>query len=103
MIKKVLSILLMGLIFSPQLIQLQHAFSDHKHPTCQIAKHHLHEVNLDCDFGDYFHTSHYVISPFYVQEVFVVPAHKTPQIYKSPIVETTVLQHKLLRGPPIFS
>jgi len=103
MIKKGLAFLLIGLLFGPQLVQLQHAFSGHQHPTCELSKHHLHEDLVDCEFENYNFTPQYSLVPHFAYAPFVVPSHKTPPIYVAPPTLAYALCGVPLRGPPVFS
>ena len=92
--------LFLGLLVLPWLMQFHHVLAAHEHPTCEIADHHLHHADNDCDYPDY------TLSPTF--SVGFSTAMMTPQpnvvrlcaVYNAPSLSIFCTFEPSLRGPP---
>src|SRR5690554_3353718 len=102
---RVISILLVVLVFTPSVVKLSHAFShnNHKHEVCLGEKQtHLHTLDVDCEFHK-----------FQINTAFTVPVNQFKLLEKKEDQQVIQSQyhfisdyqqlHFSLRGPPVIS
>lgn len=91
---------LLGLLVLPWLMQFQHVLAAHEHPTCEIADHHLHHADIDCDYPDY------TLSPTFSVGFSTAVVTPPPNVvrhstaYNAPSLFIFYTFERSLRGPP---
>lgn len=100
--RKIVSFLLLAILFFPGTIQFAHAIEGHEHTTCQEVNKHYHEAITDCDICD-FHFVPFTYDLYSYPEFVnsIIPAkvkkHFSPLTY-TPFLKTNTQ----LRAPPYF-
>ena len=91
---------LLGLLVLPWLMQFQHVLAAHEHPTCEIADHHLHNSDSDCDYPDYTLSPTFSVGSY---TAFVLPlpyVARHCKTYNAPSLSIFNTFERSLRGPP---
>lgn len=100
---KVLSLILLVLLFVPTFLALEHSFEQHEHKVCLDNALHMHEDIVECHIGDYQFTP-------YQFDLNIYREYVEFNIIKQPIFNSKYIVYSnytsnlnLLRGPPFFS
>ena len=95
-----LSIALVLFLFTPSIVKLKHAISEHEHFECTaVGEIHIHKIELDCDFEKFN------LSPQFEPRLIQLPENFNTSEYKVASQLYTFLSyyqkmHFTLRGPP---
>jgi hypothetical protein len=90
---------LLGLLVLPWLMQFQHVLAAHEHPTCEIADHHLHHADSDCDYPDYTLSPTFSVGS-YTAVVLLPYVARHCRTYNAPSLSIFYTFERSLRGPP---
>ena len=101
-LKLPVSVLLIGLLWFPLVVQFAHIFEEHEHKPCDELTTHLHKKQLDCSLFD-FHFSNFnytvVTYPEFYSEV--KPAKLETRYFSVEVNNATTPYY--VRGPPSLS
>ncbi len=96
------SILLIGLLWFPLVVQFAHIFEGHDHKSCGEVTTHLHEKKVNCSLFD-FHFSNFSYSVVNYPEFFSIeePSKHETRYFSVEINTTSTTYY--VRGPPAIS
>lgn len=100
--KKAAAILLSLMFLSVNVEHWEYVFENHKHASCESAKHHIHVEDFDCEhFNLYFLVRGYIAA---VQSFSIIPPTSQSTVlngYQKPLV-SNYSYYKQLRAPPVL-
>lgn len=83
----------------PSLLQFEHLFENHEHPTCKESSVHFHQKNLDCSIYD-FHFSIFSFLPHTEEDTLTHIHRYSPIFWTLENIYSNPNLHYTLRGPP---
>ena len=99
---KILTMLLVVLLWVPSTVKLAHVFDHHKHEICQGDNStHIHKVDLDCEFQKFQINNNYTFSKI-VFEIFQLKENSKTIESQYIFLSNYQSLHFSLRGPPAF-
>ena len=97
---KILTMLLVVLLWVPSAVKLAHVFEHHKHEICQGGDStHIHSVDLDCEFQKFQINTSYTLSKI-VFEIFQLKENSKAIESQYIFLSNYQSLHFSLRGPP---
>lgn len=101
-LKLPLSILLIGLLWFPLVVQFAHIFEEHDHKPCEEVSTHLHEKKLDCNLFD-FHFSNYNYNVAKYPEFYSLEEPSKHETRYFSVEVSASSTNYYVRGPPHIS
>ena len=99
---KILTMLLVVLLWVPSAVKLAHVFEHHKHEICKGGDStHIHKVDLDCEFQKFQINNNYTFSKIIFDGYQPQENSKTTES-KYHFLSKYQSLHFSLRGPPAF-
>ena len=102
-ILKLAVIFLTAILVFPSIVKLSHSFENHKHEVCteKTSDHHLHQIDVDCDFYKIKLNNSLSFSVFSYTLLKVKNNHK-PILSQYQFISSYQRLGIELRGPPQF-
>ena len=97
---KIITLTLVGILFVPTALKLDHIFEHHDHQVCiGVSTTHIHKVDLDCEFQK-FQITNLFLSDIRHQESIQVDYSDEVILTPYKFLNGHDPLHVLLRGPP---
>ena len=99
---KAAAIFLSLLFLSVNVEHWAYLYENHKHTSCESAKHHIHAEDFDCEHSNlYFSIRGYIAAVQSFSTITPGPQSTIPNGYQKPLI-SYYSSYKQLRAPPVL-